>query len=285
VLTFDYYRVKPGDTLSTIAKRYDSDVRRIASANNLNKSNFIVAGKKLKIPRGLYPLELEQYELAIEEQAYPFEEKAIHVHEKNLKLISRGVYNVWVQKSLQKLAQSVPARYDKPEENSGIVSSPDTYIFEIDMPALAALPASESGGPVQIEESGSVTESEPEESAEVKDPGSVGKTEPGDQVQTEKPGPVSVSETAETEKVEEPESVEKPELLDPVETDEAMPGSEHESTEAKKDTESGSVTKIESEGPLQTEEPEPVTVSKTADRDQGVHPSLPLTRTDQGMRR
>ena len=28
VLTFDYYRVKPGETLSTIAKRYDSDVRK-----------------------------------------------------------------------------------------------------------------------------------------------------------------------------------------------------------------------------------------------------------------
>jgi TolA-binding protein len=137
VLTFDDYRVKPGDTLSKIAKRYDSDVRRIARANNLNKSNFIVAGKKLKIPRGLYPSELEQYELAIEEQAYPFEEKAIHVHESNLKLISRGVYNEWIEKSLQKLAESVPARYDKSEETSGIISSLETYIFEIDRPAPA----------------------------------------------------------------------------------------------------------------------------------------------------
>jgi TolA-binding protein/LysM repeat protein len=228
VLTFDYYRVKPGDNLSTIAKRYDSDVRRIARENNLNKSNFIVAGKKLKIPRGLYPLELEQYELAIEEQAYPFEEKAIHVHENNLKLISRGVYNVWVQKSLQKLAQSVPARYDKPEENSGIVSSLDTYIFEIDRPALAALPASESGGPVQIEESGSVTESESEESAKLKDPGSVRKTEPGNQVQTEKPGPVSVSETTEPAQIEKDESAADNEPSEPakVEQPESIEASE-----------------------------------------------------------
>ena len=144
VLTFDYYRVKPGETLSSIAKRYDSDVRRIARENNLNKSNFIVAGKKLKIPRGLYPLELEQYELAIEEQAYPFEEKAIHVHESNLKLISRDVYNVWIEKSLEKLAEFVPARYDKPEETSDIVSSLDTFIYEIHRPVLAALPVSET---------------------------------------------------------------------------------------------------------------------------------------------
>jgi LysM repeat protein len=166
VLTFDYYRVKPGDTLSTIAKRYDSDVRRIALANNLNKSNFIAAGEKLKIPRGLYPSELEQYELAIEEQAYPFEEKAIVVHESNLKLISRGVYNVWIEKSLQKLAKFVPARYDKPEETSDIVSSLDIYIYEIDMPVQSALTESETGDPVQIEEPGSVSASETVEPAQ-----------------------------------------------------------------------------------------------------------------------
>ena len=44
VLTFDNYKVKPGDNLSTIAKRYDIDIRRIARENNLNKSNLIVAG-------------------------------------------------------------------------------------------------------------------------------------------------------------------------------------------------------------------------------------------------
>jgi LysM repeat protein len=88
-LTFDYYIIKPGDNLSTIARRNHSDIGRIAHANNLKKSNVIVAGRKLKIPRGLYPEELEQYELALEEQAYPFEEKAISVHESNLKLICR----------------------------------------------------------------------------------------------------------------------------------------------------------------------------------------------------
>ena len=33
-------------------------------------------------PSNLNELELEQYELALEEQIYPFEEKAIKVHEK-----------------------------------------------------------------------------------------------------------------------------------------------------------------------------------------------------------
>ena len=82
-------------------------------------------------PPDLSPVEREQYELAIEEQAYPFEEKAIQVHENNLKLMFRGVYNEWIEKSLQKLAESVPARYNKPEEASNIIISANTYVFAI----------------------------------------------------------------------------------------------------------------------------------------------------------
>jgi tetratricopeptide (TPR) repeat protein len=218
VLTFDYHRVKPGETLSTIAKRYASDVRRIARANNLNKSNFIVAGKKLKIPRGLYPLELEQYELAIEEQAYPFEEKAIKVHESNLKLISRGVYNEWIEKSLQKLAKFVPARYDKPEEASGIVSSLETYIYEIDRPAL---PETKLAEPGQVEKPGSVKESEPTEPAQVEALGSVEASEPVEPEQVEKPGSVTESEHAEPAQIEEPGPVTKVEPAAPEQVEES----------------------------------------------------------------
>jgi len=82
-------------------------------------------------PVGLNAMELEEYDLAIEEQAYPFEEKAIEVHESNLTLISMGVYNGWIDKSLDKLAVFFPARYAKPEEISSIISSLETYIFKI----------------------------------------------------------------------------------------------------------------------------------------------------------
>ena len=132
VLGFDYHKVKPGDTLSGIAKLYDADVGRIARENNLNSSKVIVAGKTLKIPRGLNPMELEQYELALEEQAYPFEEKGIEVHESNLKLIGQGVYNEWIDKSLQKLAVFMPARYAKSEEHSAVVASLETYLYAIE---------------------------------------------------------------------------------------------------------------------------------------------------------
>jgi len=46
-----YHRIRPGESLSTIARRYRSSGSRIMRANNLRRSSFIVAGKKLKIPR------------------------------------------------------------------------------------------------------------------------------------------------------------------------------------------------------------------------------------------
>ena len=169
-------------------------------------------------PEGLSPSELEQYDLAIEEQAYPFEEKAIGVHESNLKLISRGVYNGWVEKSLQKLAEFVPARYDKPEETSGIVSSLETYIFAIDRPAATATPqsevpepaVSETAGPVQVEELESVTDSESPEPAQVREPAAVRKFEREEPVQTEKQGSVTEPQPAETGHVKESAQDEEP---------------------------------------------------------------------------
>jgi hypothetical protein len=122
-------------------------------------------------PEGLSPAEREQYELAIEEQAYPFEEKAIQVHESNLKLISRGIYNAWIEKSLQKLAESVPARFARPEEASGIISSANTYIFAIDRPApadsdVAKTEESDTAAAAQAEVPGPVTEPETAEPAQ-----------------------------------------------------------------------------------------------------------------------
>ncbi len=45
-----YHRVRYGETLSIIAKKYRTSVRRIMRANNMRRSNYIVAGKRLKIP-------------------------------------------------------------------------------------------------------------------------------------------------------------------------------------------------------------------------------------------
>jgi membrane-bound lytic murein transglycosylase D len=49
-----YHRVRQGESLSIIAKRYRSSVARIMRANNLRRSNYIVAGRLLKIPQRGY---------------------------------------------------------------------------------------------------------------------------------------------------------------------------------------------------------------------------------------
>lgn len=115
-------------------------------------------------PEGLSPLEMEQYELAIEEQAYPFEEKAITVHKSNLELISLGIYNPWIDRSLQKLAEVLPARYARPEEESPVIASLDSYTFAVDRP-LPPVVETETEEPVAGDESVPVEEVMPVEEA------------------------------------------------------------------------------------------------------------------------
>jgi len=47
---FAYHRIRSGQTLSTIARQYRTSVAKIMRANNMRRSNYIVAGKKIKIP-------------------------------------------------------------------------------------------------------------------------------------------------------------------------------------------------------------------------------------------
>jgi membrane-bound lytic murein transglycosylase D len=52
--SFIYHRVRRGETLSTIARKYRTRVRSIMRANNLRSSHYIVAGRLLKIPKSGY---------------------------------------------------------------------------------------------------------------------------------------------------------------------------------------------------------------------------------------
>jgi hypothetical protein len=60
-------------------------------------------------------MELEQYDILLEEQAYPFEEQAISIHEINVKRSWSGVYDEWVQRSFAALKALVPAQFDREE--------------------------------------------------------------------------------------------------------------------------------------------------------------------------
>ncbi len=66
-------------------------------------------------PRNLKGDEIEQYNVLLEEQAFPFEEKSIKLHEVNTARAKEGTYDEWVQKSFAALAQLNPGRYGKVE--------------------------------------------------------------------------------------------------------------------------------------------------------------------------
>jgi tetratricopeptide (TPR) repeat protein len=66
-------------------------------------------------PKNLKKDEMEQYDVLLEEQAFPFEEKAIKLHEVNAARTKDGTYDEWVQKSFAALSQLNPGRYGKVE--------------------------------------------------------------------------------------------------------------------------------------------------------------------------
>ncbi|MEQ6886171.1 tetratricopeptide repeat protein [Salicola sp. Rm-C-2C1-2] len=64
-------------------------------------------------PSGLTERQASQYEMLLEEEAYPFEEKAIELHQRNQERISKGHWSGWVSRSLEGLADLFPARYER----------------------------------------------------------------------------------------------------------------------------------------------------------------------------
>jgi TolA-binding protein len=73
-------------------------------------------------PADLDALALEQYELLLEEQVFPIEEKAIDLYMTNTDRAADGVYDEWVQKSFDRLAGLMPARYAKGERSEDVVT-------------------------------------------------------------------------------------------------------------------------------------------------------------------
>ncbi len=66
-------------------------------------------------PKKLNKAELEQYNVMLEEQAFPFEEKAISLHETNAQRAAAGIYDDSVRGSFAALAKLKPGRWNKPE--------------------------------------------------------------------------------------------------------------------------------------------------------------------------
>lgn len=64
-------------------------------------------------PDNLNEEQLEQYEILLEDQAFPFDDKAIEFYEANVARISQGVYDEFIQQSLTRLQSLFPARYGR----------------------------------------------------------------------------------------------------------------------------------------------------------------------------
>jgi len=77
--------------------------------------DFATSLMKSQRPKKLTGEQLEEYELLLEEQAFPLEEKAIEIHATNLARIKDGIYNKWIKSSLKQLSKLLPARYAKSE--------------------------------------------------------------------------------------------------------------------------------------------------------------------------
>jgi cellulose synthase operon protein C len=72
---------------------------------------------KSERPKKLKKAELEQYNVLLEEQAFPFEEKAITLHENNARRTASGLFDASIKNSLTELAKLKPVRYAKTERS------------------------------------------------------------------------------------------------------------------------------------------------------------------------
>jgi TolA-binding protein len=115
------------DALRAYAVAADYGVQEAATAATYRTAELYVDfGKSLldsQRPRGLSKDEVEQYNLMLEEQAYPFEEKAIELHEINARRVRSGVYDDWVKRSFTALGKLRPVRYAKAEKDEGVIDA------------------------------------------------------------------------------------------------------------------------------------------------------------------
>jgi tetratricopeptide (TPR) repeat protein len=112
-------RASMDKVLSMYSKALDYQVAEVTTAATYGMAELyrqlgadVMASER---PKKLDAEALEQYDVLLEEQAYPFEEKAIELHQANTKRASEGIYDESVQKSFAVLAKLMPARYAKGE--------------------------------------------------------------------------------------------------------------------------------------------------------------------------
>ncbi len=121
------------DTIEAMSRLVEYEIADVTAAATYYMAetyfNFSRSLAESERPTNLKPAELEAFEMDLDEAAFPFEEKAITVHEKNLELLHAGAFNAWTEKSLAKLGELKPGRYAKHEMSSGVLGGIDSYVY------------------------------------------------------------------------------------------------------------------------------------------------------------
>ncbi|HKV91734.1 MAG TPA: tetratricopeptide repeat protein [Candidatus Angelobacter sp.] len=139
------------DTIQAMGKLVDYEISDVTAAATFYMAetyfDFSRSLKESERPADMKGADLEKYEADLDDAAYPFEEKAIKVHEKNMEMLHAGVFNSWTQKSLSRLAEMVPGRYAKNEMSSGFIATIDHYVYvsPLAQAAIQAAAASNAG--------------------------------------------------------------------------------------------------------------------------------------------
>jgi hypothetical protein len=115
------------EALAAYGKAADYGVAEVTTAANYEIAELYHALSKdlyaSERPPELTADEREQYDILLEEQAFPFEEEAIELHETNAARTVEGIYDQWVQRSLAALAELSPGRYAKSEIGESFVEA------------------------------------------------------------------------------------------------------------------------------------------------------------------
>jgi tetratricopeptide (TPR) repeat protein len=119
-------------TIAALSRLVDYGIDEMTAAGTYymaeTYSNFSRSLLESERPDDLKPEDLEEFKNKLDEAAFPFEEKAIKVHEKNMELLHAGVFNSWTEKSLSRLTELMPGRYAKHETSSGFLGTIDSLV-------------------------------------------------------------------------------------------------------------------------------------------------------------
>jgi len=114
----------------------------IGRALELFKENILSSPK----PGGLTPQELEEYELLLQEMAFPFEAKALDAYRINIqRSVKLEFIDPWIEKTFERMAELAPWSYLRNES----IAYPSTLIQP---PPLALPPLPGPGGPNAMKE-------------------------------------------------------------------------------------------------------------------------------------